>query len=142
MAAHPMPSESVLRILQSGVAIPAHPLALNAQRKLDERRQRALTRYYLAAGSGGLAVAVHSTQFEIREAKHGLLKPVLTLAMEEIHRHEKTTGKTVIKVAGVCGPTAQAVAEARQAVALGYDMGLLSLAALAKAGDVELIALC
>ncbi|MCX5661891.1 MAG: dihydrodipicolinate synthase family protein [Planctomycetota bacterium] len=142
MPSSPMPSAAVLASMQQGVCIPAQPLALNAQRKLDERRQRALTRYYMAAGSGGLAVAVHSTQFEIRLPQHGLLKPVLTLALEEIRRFEKSSGKTIIKVAGVCGQTAQATAEAKQAIDLGYDMGLLSLGAMSKAGDDELIAHC
>jgi dihydrodipicolinate synthase/N-acetylneuraminate lyase len=108
--------------LRSGLVIPAHPLALNAERKLDERRQRALTRYYLAAGAGGVAVAVHTTQFTIRE--HGLLEPVLQLAQEECHRHD------VVKIAGVCGKLAQAVAEAQLASRLGYGAALLSLAAL------------
>ena len=108
--------------LRSGLVIPAHPLALNAQRKLDERRQRALTRYYLAARAGGVAVAVHTTQFTIRD--HGLLEPVLQLALEECHSHG------VVKIAGVCGKRAQAVAEAQLASRLGYDAALLSLAAL------------
>ena len=108
--------------LRLGLVIPAHPLALNAQRKLDERRQRALTRYYLAAGAGGVAVAVHTTQFTIRD--HGLLEPVLQLALEECHSHG------VVKIAGVCGKRAQAVAEAQLASRLGYDAALLSLAAL------------
>jgi dihydrodipicolinate synthase/N-acetylneuraminate lyase len=137
-----MPSAPVLSVLRKGVAIPAQPLALNAQRKLDERRQRALTRYYLAAGSDGIAVAVHSTQFEIREPQHSLLRPVLTLAMEEMRRHEQKTGKTTVKVAGVVGVTKQAVAEAEQAIELGYDMGLLSLAAMKTASDDELVAHC
>src|SRR5882757_7840442 len=99
--------------LRSGLVIPAHPLALNSQRKLDERRQRALTRYYLAAGAGGVAVGVHTTQFAIRDPQFGLLKPVLTLAAEECR-------KDVVKIAGVCGKREQALAEA----------ALLSLAAL------------
>src|SRR6185369_8508508 len=92
--------------LRNGLVIPAHPLALNAQRKLDERRQRALTRYYLAAGAGGIAVAVHTTQFAIRDPKIGLLKPVLELAAEEIGR------RPVFKIAGICGDRRQALAEA------------------------------
>ena len=83
--------------LRSGLVIPAHPLALNANRQLDERRQRALTRYYLAAGAGGIAVGVHTTQFAIHSPKHQLLKRVLELAVEE------TRGREVVKVAGVCG---------------------------------------
>ncbi len=115
---------SKLEALRRGLVIPAHPLALTAERKLDERRQRALTRYYLAAGAGGLAVGVHTTQFAIRE--RGLLRPVLELAADEDRRFEGL----VVKIAGVCGPTAQAVAEAALARELGYDAGLLSLAAL------------
>jgi hypothetical protein len=89
--------------LSSGLVIPAHPLALNSRRRLDERRQRALTRYYLAAGAGGVAVGVHTTQFAIRDPKHGLLQPVLELAAEEARK----TG--VVMVAGVCGKRKQAV---------------------------------
>jgi dihydrodipicolinate synthase/N-acetylneuraminate lyase len=114
-------------ILREGVVIPAHPLALTADRKLDERRQRALTRYYLAAGSGGLAVGVHTTQFAIREPQVGLFEPVLRLAAEEMRGHD------VVKVAGICGLTSQAVKEATLARDLGYDAGLLSLAALKQA---------
>jgi hypothetical protein len=110
--------------LLSGLVIPAHPLALNSQRKLDERRQRALTRYYLAAGAGGIAVGVHTTQFTIRDPKVGLLEPVLALAAEE------TQDKDVVKIAGVCGKSKQAMAEAELAARLGYDAALLSLADL------------
>jgi hypothetical protein len=117
--------------LRSGMVIPAHPLALNAQRKLDERRQRGLTRYYLAAGAGGVAVAVHTTQFTIRE--HGLLEPVLQLAMEECRTHD------VVKIAGVCGKRAQAVTEAQLASRLQYDAALLSLAALREESIAELL---
>src|SRR6266700_4450123 len=106
--------------LRSGLVIPAHPLALNCERKLDERRQRALTRYYLAAGAGGIAVGVHTTQFAIRDPKFGLLEPVLTLAAEE-SRHGD-----VVKIAGVCGKRSQAMAEAELAAELGYDAVLLS----------------
>ena len=108
--------------LQSGLVIPAHPLALNSQRKLDERRQRRLTRYYLAAGAGGVAVGVHTTQFSIR--KVGLLEPVLTLAAEECRDSD------VVKIAGVCGARKQALAEAELAARLSYDAVLLSLADL------------
>jgi dihydrodipicolinate synthase/N-acetylneuraminate lyase len=113
--------------LQQGLVIPAHPLALTAERKLDERRQRALTRYYLAAGAGGVAVGVHTTQFQIREPQYSLFKPVLQLAMEEMR------GTDAIAIAGICGATAQAVAEAEFAAATGYHAGLLSLAALREA---------
>ena len=116
----------------AGTVIPAHPLALTAERKLDERRQRALTRYYLDAGAGGLAVAVHTTQFAIREV--GLLEPVLALAREEQRGRED-----VIGIAGICGPTKQAEREAALAKDLGYDAGLLSLAALPNATTRKLI---
>ncbi|MFD8821902.1 dihydrodipicolinate synthase family protein [Streptomyces sp. NPDC059605] len=110
-------------VLAEGAVIPAHPLALGADRKLDERRQRALTRYYLASGAGGVAVAVHTTQFEIREPGIGLLTPVLELAAETV-RNE--AGRPVVTVAGACGHTAQAVSEAELAASLGYDAVLLS----------------
>src|SRR5215472_14590446 len=119
--------------LAEGLVIPAHPLALNAARKLDERRQRALTRYYLAAGAGGVAVGVHTTQFAIREPRFGLFRPVLELAIEE------TRGRAIANIAGVCGPTAQAVQEAELARTLGYDAALLSLGALRDASVPELL---
>src|SRR5690242_1174660 len=119
--------------LRSGVVIPAHPLALNASRQLDERRQRALTRYYLAAGAGGIAVGVHTTQFAIRNPKHQLLKPVLELAVEE------TRGREIVKVAGICGKREQAIAEAQLAARFGYDVALLSLAALRDESIAELL---
>src|SRR5437868_6135574 len=95
----------VCAALRNGAMIPAHPLALTAKRRLDERRQRALTRYYLAAGAGGVAVAVHTTQFAIREPSIGLLRPVLELAAEEVSRGKRE----VIKIAGICGASRQAV---------------------------------
>jgi dihydrodipicolinate synthase/N-acetylneuraminate lyase len=115
---------NVRQQLLSGLVIPAHPLALTAERELDERRQRALTRYYLAAGAGGIAVGVHTTQFSIRDPKFALLRPVLELAMDEMR------GKDIVKIAGVCGKQPQAGAEAELAASLGYDAVLLSLAAL------------
>ncbi len=118
--------------LQRGVVIPAHPLALDAQRRLDERRQRALTRYYLAAGVGGIAVGVHTTQFAIRDA--GLFEPVLALAAEE--------ARSVVRIGGICGATKQAVAEAETLRRLGYHAGLLSLGALREAEEDKLIAHC
>ena len=120
--------------LREGLVIPAHPLALDATRRLDERRQRALTRYYLAAGAGGIAVGVHTTQFAIRDSKISLLEPVLSLAIEE------TRGHDVVKVAGVCGQRAQALNEAQLAAKLGYDAALLSLAAFGQAPIAELVA--
>lgn len=128
--------------LREGVAIPAHPLALTAARKLDERRQRALTRYYLAAGAGGLAVGVHTTQFEIREPRFGLLEPVLELAMEEMRASGASDngGADVVKVAGIVGRTQQAVREAEFAARCGYDVGLLSLGAWRDAPVPDLLA--
>jgi dihydrodipicolinate synthase/N-acetylneuraminate lyase len=112
--------------LRQGLVIPAHPLALNRERKLDEQRQRALTRYYVAAGAGGIAVGVHTTQFAIRDPKIGLFKPVLELAMHEMRKHD------VVRIAGVCGKTRQAITEAEIAKSLGYEVALLSLADLRK----------
>jgi len=124
------------------MVIPAHPLALTAARKLDERRQRALTRYYLDAGADGVAVGVHTTQFAIRDRKVGLYRPVLALAAETVAEWERRRRKPVLRVAGVVGKTRQAVAEARVARDLGYDVGLLSLGALARASDAQLLAHC
>jgi dihydrodipicolinate synthase/N-acetylneuraminate lyase len=117
--------------LSSGLVIPAHPLALNPKRRLDERRQRALTRYYLAAGAGGIAVGVHTTQFAIRE--YGLLRPVLELAAEE------TRVAGIVKVAGVCGKRKQAVAEAQLARDVGYEVALLSLGSLKNESIAQLL---
>ena len=127
----------VLAALRRGTVIPAHPLALDARRQLDPLRQRALSRYYIDAGAGGLAVGVHTTQFAIRDT--GLYEPVLTLAMDEARRW---TRRPLVMVAGLAGPTAQARQEAQLARGLGYHAGLLSLAALAHAGEDELIAHC
>ena len=128
--------------LRSGVAIPAHPLALTAQRKLDERRQRALTRYYLASDAGGLAVGVHTTQFQLHDPALGMLRPVLELAAEEIDRAELHERESVVRVAGICGRTPQAVAEAQQARDLGYHYGLVSLSALQGDSIDQLIQHC
>ncbi len=137
------PSPAVARShLRSGVVIPAHPLALTSERTLDERRQRALTRYYMDAGAGGLAVGVHTTQFAIRDPAHGLYRPVLSLAVETVRESIAARPRPFVMVAGLCGLTAQAVAEAKTAMDLGYDVGLLSLGALAGARDAELIAHC
>jgi len=124
----------VLAALRKGVVMPAHPLALDADRKLDPRRQRALTRYYLDAGAGGLAVGVHTTQFAIREA--GLFAPVLELAVRGAAEWAR---QPPIMIAGLAGQTAQATKEAQTARGLGYHAGLLSLAALKGASEDELI---
>ena len=129
-------------ILKRGVAIPAHPLALNAQRKLDEQRLVALTRYYCDAGAGGIAAGVHTTQFAIREQKFGLFEPVLRLIASTAAEYERVSGKRIVKVAGVCGKTGQAVREAAFAREAGYDLGLLSLAAMSAASDAEMITHC
>lgn len=128
---------AVLDLLSNGTVIPAHPLALDAQRAFDRRRQRALTRYYIDAGVGGLAVGVHTTQFAIRE--RGLYETVLRCAAED---RKAWTDRPMVMVAGLCGDTPQALGEARIAVALGYHAGLLSLAALATRSEDELIAHC
>jgi dihydrodipicolinate synthase/N-acetylneuraminate lyase len=121
----------ITKKLRSGGVIPAHPLALRAGNKLDERHQRALTRYYLAAGAAGLAVGVHTTQFAIHEPKVGLYKPVLELAKETVRQFVTSTGTSEpIMIAGIVGETNQAVKEAELARSLGYHLGLLSLTAL------------
>jgi dihydrodipicolinate synthase/N-acetylneuraminate lyase len=127
MSRKPLSPEQV-KALHDGLVIPAQPLALTEERKLDERHQRALTRYYIAAGAGGVAVGVHSTQFEIREPQHNLYEPVLRLAAEEVDR--AGLDRPFIKVAGICGPTAQALNEADIAVKIGYDAGLVSMGGL------------
>ncbi|MYL33889.1 dihydrodipicolinate synthase family protein [Pontibacillus yanchengensis] len=125
----------IKKALHDGTVIPAHPLALNEDRTLDEQSQRALTRYYMDAGAGGIAVGVHTTQFEIRE--HGLYEYVLSLAMEEIST--RNLKLPFIKIAGICGPTEQAVEEAKLAKGLGYDLGLLSMGGLQRLSEEELI---
>jgi hypothetical protein len=130
------PSE-ILRTLRDGTVIPAHLLALDANRRLDTRRQRALTRYYIDAGAGGLAVGVHSTQFAIREA--GLYEPVLRLAAQAAN---SWTSRPLVMIAGLVGSTEQAQREARIALDLGYHAGLLSLAAYQGATEEDIIAHC
>jgi dihydrodipicolinate synthase/N-acetylneuraminate lyase len=138
----PQLDPTVRQLLQRGVVIPASPLALNGRRQLDERRQRALWRYYSAAGAGGIAVAVHTTQFAIREAKVGLLCPVLALAAEEFSRIDAGRPEPLVRIAGVCGRTEQAVAEAALAHELGFHAGLLGLGALRDAGEDALLDHC
>ena len=128
--------------LLAGQVIPAHPLALTAERTLDERHQAALTRYYVEAGAGGIAVGVHTTQFAIRRPEHALYRPVLELAA--CTARAACAGRTApfVLVAGVIGDTRHAVAEAEAAALLGYDVALLSLGALAGASDAALVAHC
>jgi dihydrodipicolinate synthase/N-acetylneuraminate lyase len=115
-----------LKILMSGAVIPAIPLVLHPDRTFDEAGQRRLIRYYLASGAGGLAVAVHTTQFAIRKPGIDLLRPVLETAVSEMIRFEARTERTIVRIAGVCGAKQQAVREAEQAAALGFDAVLLS----------------
>jgi hypothetical protein len=128
--------------LQRGLVIPACPLALNASRKLDERRQCALLRYYAAAGAGGVAVGVHTTQFAIRDPAHGLFRPVLQLAAEELTRLDAGRRVPLVRIGGICGRTALARNEVRLLRELGYHAGLLSLAAMKDAREDELLAHC
>ena len=128
--------------LLAGQVIPAHPLALTADRKLDERRQRALTRYYVDAGAGGVAVGVHTTQFAIRDPRHGLLRPVLELAAATAREWRPSHDAPFALVAGAVGDTRRAVAEAELAASLGYDLVLLALGALKDATDGELVRHC
>lgn len=141
----------IRQTLLRGLVIPASPLALDARRHFDERRQRGLWRYYAAAGAGGIAVGVHTTQFAIRDPSVGLYRPVLELAREEFDRADAllpapATGEaaaaSLVRIAGICGGTAQAVAEASLARELGYHAGLVSLGALARADDAALLAHC
>lgn len=129
-------------LLHAGTVIPAHPLAVTAERKLDERRQRALTRYYCAAGVGGLAVGVHTTQFAIHDPKLGLLKPVLELASTTIDQALQAQPRPLVKVAGIVGHTEQALREAELAVRHGYHAGLLSLGALQQKSETEILDHC
>src|SRR5215813_2173408 len=132
---------SSLAVLRRGAVIPAHLLALDAQRQLDRRRQRALTRYYLDAGSGGVAVGVHSTQFAIRDV--GLYEPILELAMRTVQEWEPLGGRRpMFMIAGVAGGTEQALREAKLAVDIGYHAGLLSLGAMKSANEDELVEHC
>jgi hypothetical protein len=128
---------AIVENLRRGVAMPAHPLALDAKRRFDERRQRALTRYYIDAGAGGLAVGVHTTQFAIREA--GLFEPVLQTG---ITAARSWTERPLVMVAGLCGKTGQAIDEAQTAVRLGYHAGLLSLSAMGDTDEDALIEHC
>lgn len=116
------------QLLHEGTVIPAHPLALHEDRSIDEEGQRLLSRYYMASGAGGIAVAVHSTQFEIRDPKINLFETVLQWAAEEVQK--ANLDRPFIKVAGICGPTEQAVREAETAVRYNYDIGLLSMGGL------------
>jgi dihydrodipicolinate synthase/N-acetylneuraminate lyase len=127
----------VLATLRRGAVLPAHPLALDERRQFDRQSQRALSRYYIDAGAGGLAVGVHATQFQIREA--GLYRPVLELAAETASSWSE---RPLVMIAGVIGKTAQAIEEARTARALGYHAALLGLSAMQDAGEDEIVEHC
>jgi len=128
---------AIRQLLKQGTVIPAHPLALNQDLSINETRQRLLTKYYMASGAGGVAVAVHTTQFEIRKPEINLLETVLRIAAEEIEQAQ--LAKPFIKVAGICGPTEQAVNEAKLAVKYGYHFGLVSMGGLQDCTEAELI---
>lgn len=130
-------AKDIKDLLFEGTVIPAHPLALDENRQLDEFHQRLLTRYYIESGVGGIAVGVHTTQFEIREPKYNLFEKVLSLASSEVDRIPLK--KPFIKVAGICGPTDQAIKEARIANGLGYHLGLLSINGLGAWSEEELL---
>jgi hypothetical protein len=133
----PVLKPEVKKLLLEGTVIPAHPLALDRELKIDGYRQNRLTRYYLASGAGGLAVGVHTTQFDIRKPEFNYLERVLALASETVALSQPT--KNFIKIAGICGTTSQAMREAELAVNYGYDLGLVSLAGLHQWKDEELI---
>lgn len=134
--------DKVLKRLAKGVVIPAHPLALNDDRQIDETRQRALSRYYLSAGAGGLAVGVHTTQFNIRDPRHGFFDSILAIAEEEFNRVELGGSEPLIRVAGICGDTRQAVREAEIARDHRFDFGLLNLSMMKGAPINRLVDHC
>lgn len=129
MMANPMPEPKILEVIRRGCVIPAAPLALTPERRFDPKRQAALMRYYCEAGAGGVAVAVHTTQFEIRDPEIGLFEPVLETCAGFIDECTERLDRPIAKIAGVVGKTAQACREAETAVRLGYHSGLLSLSA-------------
>lgn len=134
--------KDVLNELQKGTVIPALPLALNKNRELDIRRQRALMRYYLDSGAGGIAVAVHTTQFEIRLPEINLYEPILKIAREEFDRFTEETKKPIIRVAGVVGKTGHALGEAKMARENGFHVALLSVAAFKETSNQEILEHC
>jgi hypothetical protein len=136
------PGPQIADTLQRGLVIPACPLAITSQRRLDERRQRALVRYYRAAGAGGLATGVHTTQFAIRDPRYDLFRPLLSLVADELNRSDEKDKTPFVRIGGVCGETAQAVNEASLLADYGYDAALLSLGELKNATEDALIAHC
>jgi dihydrodipicolinate synthase/N-acetylneuraminate lyase len=135
-------SSTTHRLFFDAHVIPAHPLALTAERKLDEDRQCRLTRYYLESGAGGIAVGVHTTQFAIHRPESGLYRPVLELCAGAIREHEENTGRRIARIAGIVGDTAQAVRETELARDFGYDAGLVSPAAFRDSPESELLDYC
>lgn len=133
---------TIKAVLDRGVAIPAVPLALTAERRFDERRQRALLRYYAAAGVGGMAVGVHTTQFQIREPRYGLFEPVLRFAAQVMAELDRGRSEPLVRVGGICGDTKQAVAEANLLREIRYHAGLLNLTALKAASIAQLVDHC
>lgn len=133
---------AIHKLLLDGIAIPACPLALTSERRFDPRRQRALLRYYASAGAGGVAVAVHTTQFEIRQPQHGLLRPVLELTAEELQNAHHHHGRLIVRIGGIVGQTEQAIEEAQLLHDLHYHVGLLSLAGHVGRSLDELISHC
>ncbi len=129
--------DALLARFREGSVIPAMPLALDAQRRFDERHQAALTRYYIDAGAGGLAVGVHTTQFAIRDPDVGLYEPVLRFVSDVIDDWHVRTGRAMLKIAGICGRTPQALHEASFARACGYDAGLVSLGAFTDSDTLQ-----
>jgi hypothetical protein len=138
----PLNKIDIRALLQRGLAIPASPLALDRNRRFDTRRQRALWRYYAAAGAGGIAVGVHTTQFAIREPKIGLFEPILSLAAEEFDHLDARRQEPLARIVGICGPTAQVVAEAALARDRRFHAGLLSLGAMRDADENTLLEHC
>lgn len=134
---HKKLDNAIFDLLHKGTVIPAHPLALDAGRQLDEDRQRLLTKYYMAAGAGGVAVGVHTTQFEIRRPEYNLFEPVLRMASEEVNKNAHAD--KIIKVAGITGSTAIAIGEAEIASHYGYHLGLISMGGLSALSEDELI---
>lgn len=132
-----MLNDEIRSLLHAGTVIPAHPLVLNEDLSIDEERQRRLTRYYIASGAGGVAVGVHTTQFEIRDPKINLLEPVLKLAAEEVKK--AALKRSFIKVAGICGVTESALKDAELAVKYDYHLGLLSNGGLQDYSELQLI---
>ena len=130
-------NEAVKTALFDGAFIPAHPLALNEDKTLDEIGQRALTKYYIEAGVGGLAVGVHTTQFEIRDPQFNLYERVCSIAIEEINK--ANVPESFIKIGGICGPVEQAVKEATIIKKLGYDLALLSMGGLQHLSEGQLL---